>query len=77
MSLYLEMIARVLVSQRFRSAWVAGKISKSKYIPFIKAARQLENLICTHRESLLGSSAWKPDFLSQLRVRFSSSNIIS
>jgi hypothetical protein len=35
----------------------------------ISAARQVENLVCTHRESLLGSSAWKPDFLKELQSR--------
>jgi hypothetical protein len=35
----------------------------------VSAARQVENLVCTHRESLLGSSAWKPDFLKELQSR--------
>jgi Domain of unknown function (DUF4211) len=36
---------------------------------YLAAARQIENLICTSRESLLGSSAWRPDFLAALKSR--------
>lgn len=36
---------------------------------YLSAARQIENLICTSRESLLGSSAWTPTFLAALKSR--------
>jgi hypothetical protein len=68
MTLYMEMIGRILVNQDFRNEMGTGKKLKSRHVPYFNASRQLENLICTHRESLLGSSAWKHDFLTQLRV---------
>lgn len=41
-----------------------------KRVPLYQSAtRQIENLICTTRESLLGSSAWKAQFLSSLQSR--------
>ena len=36
---------------------------------YLAAARQVENVICTSRESLLGSSAWRQEFLAQLKSR--------
>lgn len=33
------------------------------------ALRKIEGLICTSRESLLGSSAWKGEFYEQLKSR--------
>lgn len=33
------------------------------------AARSVENLICTSRESLLGSSVWKGEFFRELTTR--------
>ena len=36
---------------------------------YITATRQIENLICTNRESLLGSGAWNSEFYTQLQNR--------
>ena len=46
-----------------------SSISTERIKQFLSAARQIENLICTSRESLLGSSAWKADFLAALKSR--------
>lgn len=56
-----------MVNDAFRKTLCKTKADPES-IRYLKACRQIENLICTHRESLLGSSAWKPDFLNQLRV---------
>lgn len=44
-------------------------VSVEKAREYLAAARQVENVICTSRESLLGSSAWKQEFLAQLKTR--------
>lgn len=33
---------------------------------FLNAARVVENLICTSRESLIGSSSWRGEFFDEL-----------
>lgn len=55
-ALYIEMLAQALVSGQDSSR-------------FVGACKAIENLICTHRESLLGSSAWGQDFLKDLQSR--------
>ena len=35
----------------------------------LSASRQLENLICTNRESLIGSGAWNNAFIEELQTR--------
>ena len=44
-------------------------VSVEKAREYLAAARQVENVICTSRESLLGSSAWRQEFLAQLKSR--------
>lgn len=62
MAYYIEYIGKCLISKdAFRDA--------PKSSPHLAAARQIENLICTNRESLLGSSAWRQDFLKELQHR--------
>jgi hypothetical protein len=36
---------------------------------FLSASRQIENHLCTARESLLGSGAWNKEFYSELQSR--------
>jgi hypothetical protein len=36
---------------------------------YLNAARVVENLICTSRESLIGSSAWRGEFFDELCSR--------
>lgn len=36
---------------------------------YLSASRQIENLLCTARESLLGSGAWNKEFYSELQAR--------
>lgn len=36
---------------------------------YLSASRQIENLICTARESLLGSGAWNKEFYAELQAR--------
>ena len=64
MGYYIEYLGKCLISKSFIRD--QGMKSSSKYL---SAARQIENLICTHRESLLGSSAWRQDFLKELQSR--------
>ena len=60
------MLACCLVDEEFSKS-----ISKrdKKVEQFLQAKRQIENLICTHRESLLGSSAWNGGYLDEMKVR--------
>lgn len=58
MHLYIEQIARYLLDPEFVQRCV-DKPNKDDARSFTSAARQIENLICTSRESLLGSGAWK------------------
>jgi hypothetical protein len=74
--LYIEMLALSLVDPSFvqQMALVAqsgggGGRGNPQLGDFVSASRQVENLICTNRESLLGSSAWRPEFLNQLCSR--------
>jgi hypothetical protein len=55
-------LAKSIISKQFYS-------ELSQNSEYLSAVRQIENLICTHRESLLGSSAWKADFLKVLQTR--------
>lgn len=36
---------------------------------YLSASRQIENLLCTNRESLIGSGAWNKEFYSELQAR--------
>jgi hypothetical protein len=73
--LYIEMLALSLVdpsiTQQMALAGQSGGGGKggAQLTDFLSATRQVENLICTNRESLLGSSAWRPEFLAQLCSR--------
>jgi hypothetical protein len=63
-SLYLEYLGKSLLSPHFFQ-----EFHRKSSSPHLSATRQIENLICTNRESLLGSSAWRPDFLKELQSR--------
>lgn len=41
----------------------------ARYSSYLSASRQVENLISTNRESLLGSGAWHGDFYMELQSR--------
>lgn len=45
------------------------KLPKGLVATLDQASKQIENIICTHRESLLGSSAWQPEFYESLKTR--------
>lgn len=62
MSLYIKLLAKSIISKK-------GFIELNRNPEYVSAVRQIENLICTHRESLLGSSAWRTDFLKELQSR--------
>jgi len=52
----------------------SGRGTPQKYSPqlfsnCLSASRQLENLICTNRESLIGSGAWNNLFIEELQCR--------
>jgi hypothetical protein len=36
---------------------------------YVSASRQIENLLCTSRESLIGSGAWNKEFYAELQAR--------
>ena len=55
--IYVEFLARVHLDEDFLVK-VYKKRKEQKYSRFLAAARQIENKICTVRESLLGSGAW-------------------
>lgn len=75
MALYIELLGRALIFKDFNTRHSSSSSKSLSYVPDLKlnqfqsAARQIENRICTHRESLLASSAWKADFLSELQSR--------
>lgn len=46
-----------------------SRSEKERIQSHCSAARTVENLICTSRESLLGSSVWKGEFFHELRSR--------
>eukprot|EP01033_Poteriospumella_lacustris_P002989 gene2987-2189_t len=66
---YLELLGKVLISPSFRRQIQERSLSRHQMVAYDKACRQIENLVCTHRESLLGSSAWQGDFLQELQHR--------
>ena len=57
MQLYLEMLSRALVDRRFL-ARMQENPGEEEHQLYISASRQIENRLCTSRESLLGSGAW-------------------
>lgn len=63
MAYYIEYLGKCLISK----SYIEDSSRKPK--THLSAARQIENLICTHRESLLGSSAWRQDFLKDIQSR--------
>ncbi len=68
MKIYIEMLARTHVDPDFIASLVRDPESPSS-VKYSTAARQLENVICTSRESLLGSGAWNKEFVSELQAR--------
>ena len=76
---YIEMLSFVLTDAVFAQSLMDGRgqhgtsteegggaKGKARYL---NAARTVENLICTSRESLIGSSAWKGEFFDALCSR--------
>lgn len=80
MTLYIDMIAKLL-SPSSSSTPQHGQSTPSMFSSPMRrsemnltsqhktAIRKIEGLICTSRESLLGSSAWKGEFYEQLKTR--------
>lgn len=68
-AVYIEFLGWSLVSKSFADKVQSQTLSRKHLTRYESAARQVENLICTHRESLLGSSAWQRDFLDELQHR--------
>jgi hypothetical protein len=72
MALYIELLGRVLVDSSLatdRHAYQSTLDGRGGGADYFSAVRHIENRICTHRESLLGSSAWRSDFLEELQTR--------
>jgi hypothetical protein len=106
-SLYIEMLAHVLVDSDFLyqcqnpgaytgttlgsgggssvggGSSSASKKEKQRFTlkasDYQCATRQVENLMCTTRESLLGSGAWNKEFYAVLQSRpfYSSTNVLT
>jgi hypothetical protein len=68
MKIYIEMLARTHIDPDFIASLVRDPQSPSS-VKYSTASRQLENVICTSRESLLGSGAWNKEFVSELQAR--------
>lgn len=77
---YIELMLFILISEDYRvkfDDYTDGRYHASECTPFEKesfqahrrSSRTVENLICTSRESLCGSSAWRGDFYQQLSTR--------
>ena len=56
-------------SGRGRQTQTHTPVSTERIKQYLSASRQVENLICTSRESLLGSGAWHADFVAALKSR--------
>ena len=66
--LYLEMLARSVADKGFREGMRKNPMSV-RYGRYSNAKKKLEDLICTKRESLLGSMQWKLLWVQELRGR--------
>mmetsp|Transcript_6062 Transcript_6062/g.9882 ORF Transcript_6062/g.9882 Transcript_6062/m.9882 type:complete len:1024 (-) Transcript_6062:2034-5105(-) len=78
---YIEMLLCLLTDPDYRQKYdqctdgalhigmSVSRSEKERIQSHCSAARTVENLICTSRESLLGSSVWKGEFFHELRSR--------
>ena len=66
--LYIEMMAHAHVDSKFLTK-LAANPAVAPNCNYLAAARQVENLVCTTRESLVGSGAWNVTFTSELHCR--------
>eukprot|EP01039_Chlorochromonas_danica_P009958 gene9958-11008_t len=64
---YIEMLARVLINATLRQDILQE--ASPAFQKYYQASKTIENVICTHRESLLGSSAWQREYLQSLQSR--------
>ncbi len=68
MKYYIEMLAYSLVDKFFIERMTSRSIKSpndkmaNNYIKYDNASLTIENLLCTTRESLLGSGAWNQEF---------------
>lgn len=81
LGVYIEMLLLVLTDSDYRDKHceytsralrVGVSLSEQERICIrnhLRASRTVENLICTSRESLLGSSVWKGEFFQELTTR--------
>ena len=68
MRVYIEYLGRAHEDPSF-VAHIAAEPESPDGRKFLAASRQIENLICTSRESLLGSGAWNKEFVAELQSR--------
>lgn len=68
MRLYLEYLASSLMNTEFLKSFQRNPNSRDMQ-PYDAAVRQIEGVLSTTRESLLGSGAWRQDFLMELQFR--------
>ena len=62
MHLYLEMLARAHVQKDF-------SMDDAEAYKYAGAVKQIEDIICTTRESLLGSGAWNREYTQHMQTR--------
>ena len=79
--IYIEMLLCILTDREYREKYnesISGALrvgvnitkGEQEHIQNHRsAARTVENLICTSRESLIGSSVWKGEFFTELTTR--------
>ena len=81
LGVYIELLLCILADADYRQKYsdctdgalhVGNAVSneeKARIEEHRRAARTVENLICTSRESLLGSSVWRGEFFQELTTR--------
>ena len=68
MKLYLEMLAQSMLDKDFLKRCQTHPYENDNP-SYAMASRNIENRISTCRESLLGSGAWRQEFMSELQFR--------
>lgn len=68
MQLYVEMMALAFLDSDFLKKCQTNPYDVDAHA-YASVSRQIENRLCTNRESLLGSGAWRQDFMTELQFR--------
>ena len=63
-SIYSEFLAQILINNGN-----LNHINKNTLNKYLISSKNIENLLCTTRESLIGSGAWNREFVSVLQLK--------